>query len=160
TIAKTLGDNTPLTISGQLGDSATDVTGENLRVDSDGNQLNLVMARNLTGLDSITIRNGGPVINVDGIDMAHKKITNLAPGEQGTDAVNVSQLVSVEAIATSGWDLATNDGTPQNVAPGQKVTFDDDGNVVVSNSVDADGNHTVNVGLSKDLTGLNSIGLD
>src|SRR5690606_12975920 len=37
-------------------------------------------------------------------------------------------------------------------APGDSVNFADDGNVVVSNSVDADGNHTVNVGLADDIT--------
>ncbi|MDT8470712.1 hypothetical protein O3S74_018170, partial [Alcaligenes nematophilus] len=58
TIAKTLGDNTPLTISGELAEDA-ESTGANLRVDSDGNKLNLVMAKDLTDINSITINNGG-----------------------------------------------------------------------------------------------------
>src|SRR5690606_8709738 len=95
TIAKALGDDTPLTISGELAEGA-ESTGANLRVDSDGNKLNLVMAQNLTDINSITINNGGPVINGDGINMNGKKITDLAAGTDDTDAVNVSQLKDVE----------------------------------------------------------------
>ncbi|WP_425591952.1 YadA-like family protein [Halomonas alimentaria] len=63
-IDKTLGDTTPLTVSGELaaGDASS---GANLRVDSDGNQLNLVMARNLTELDSVTT--GDSVLNTGGL---------------------------------------------------------------------------------------------
>ncbi|QCP83880.1 hypothetical protein D0C27_19235 [Alcaligenes faecalis] len=68
-----------MTVSGELAEGEAS-TGANLRVDSDGNQLNLVMAQNLTDLNSITINNGGPVINGDGINMNGKKITDLAAG--------------------------------------------------------------------------------
>ncbi|MFA5703718.1 MAG: YadA-like family protein [Advenella sp.] len=131
-ITKTLGDNTPLKISGEL-DSTEASTGANLRVDSNGSQLNLVMARNLTDLDSITINNG-PVINASGINMGGKKITNLAPGTDGTDAVNVDQLEAVKTIANTGWNVSTNDNaaTSENVAPGATVDFDNtDGNIVI-----------------------------
>lgn len=131
-ITKTLGDNTPLKISGEL-DSTEASTGANLRVDSNGSQLNLVMARNLTDLDSITINNG-PVINASGINMGGKKITNLAPGTDGTDAVNVDQLEAVKTIANTGWNVSTNDNaaTSENVAPGETVDFDNtDGNIVI-----------------------------
>ncbi|WP_397474319.1 ESPR-type extended signal peptide-containing protein [Pusillimonas sp.] len=158
TIAKTLGDDTPLTISGDLAADA-DASGANLRVDSVDGKLNLVMAQDLTDLNSITI-NGGPVINGDGIDMNNKRITNLAPGVDGTDAVNVDQLGEIESIAQRGWDISTNGDNAETVAPGNSVNFTDDGNVLVSNSVDADGNHTLNVELAEDLTGLNSVGLN
>ncbi|SUA55664.1 YadA family autotransporter adhesin [Oligella urethralis] len=42
--------------------------------------------------DSISVNNGGPVINKDGINMNNNRITNVAPGVAGTDAVNVEQL--------------------------------------------------------------------
>ena len=46
--------------------------------------------------DGITIKNGGPdgdiVINKNKVDMGGNRITNVAPGEDGTDAVNVDQL--------------------------------------------------------------------
>ena len=132
TIAKTLGDNTPLTISGELAESEAS-TGANLRVDSDGNQLNLVMAQNLTDLNSITINNGGPVINGDGINMGGKKITDLAVGTEDTDAVNVSQLKEVSDVANAGWNISANGATAENVKPGASVDFsNDDGNITVT----------------------------
>ncbi|WP_368935229.1 YadA-like family protein [Alcaligenes faecalis] len=132
TIAKTLGDNTPLTVSGELAEGEAS-TGANLRVDSDGNQLNLVMAQNLTDLNSITINNGGPVINGDGINMGGKKITDLAVGTEDTDAVNVSQLKEVSDVANAGWNISANGATAENVKPGASVDFsNDDGNITVS----------------------------
>ena len=41
--------------------------------------------------NGVTIQNG-PSMTKDGIDAGGKKITNVAPGENDTDAVNVSQL--------------------------------------------------------------------
>nr|WP_321303171.1 YadA-like family protein [Alcaligenes faecalis] len=132
TIAKTLGDNTPLTVSGELAEGEAS-TGANLRVDSDGNQLNLVMAQNLTDLNSITINNGGPVINGDGINMGGKKITDLAVGTEDTDAVNVSQLKEVSDVANAGWNISANGAAAENVKPGGSVDFsNDDGNITVT----------------------------
>ncbi|MCS2608393.1 beta strand repeat-containing protein, partial [Halomonas dongshanensis] len=109
TISKALGDTAPLTLSGGLA-AGEDSTGNNLRVDSDGSQLNLVMARNLTGLDSITIT-GGPVINGSGINMDGTRITNLAPGVDGTDAVNVSQLDGeIADVISEGLNFSANVG--------------------------------------------------
>ena len=45
--------------------------------------------------ESLSISNGGPVINSDGINMYDKRITNVAAGIDGTDAVNVNQLQTV-----------------------------------------------------------------
>ncbi|MGG4603771.1 YadA-like family protein [Paenalcaligenes sp. Me131] len=132
TIAKTLGDDTPLTISGELAGGEAS-TGANLRVDSDGNKLSLVMAQNLTDLNSITINNGGPVINVDGINMGGKKITNLDAGTDDTDAVNVSQLKEVSDVANAGWNVSANGQAAENVKPGASVDFsNDDGNITVT----------------------------
>ncbi|MFP5197224.1 YadA-like family protein [Alcaligenes faecalis] len=152
TIAKTLGDNTPLTISGELAEGA-ESTGANLRVDSDGNKLNLVMAQDLTDINSITINNGGPVINGDGINMGGKKITNLAEGTDDTDAVNVSQLKDVEEVANAGWNISANGGAAENVKPGASVDFsNDDDNIVISR----DGTDLA-FNLADDLTVGNSI---
>ncbi len=152
TIAKTLGDNTPLTISGELAEGA-ESTGANLRVDSDGNKLNLVMAKDLTDLNSITINNGGPVINGDGINMGGKKITNLAKGTDDTDAVNVSQLKDVEEVANAGWNISANGGAAENVKPGASVDFsNDDDNILISR----DGTDLA-FNLADDLTVGNSI---
>ncbi|QRF89700.1 hypothetical protein CLH39_05420 [Alcaligenes faecalis] len=152
TIAKTLGENTPLTISGELAEGA-ESTGANLRVDSDGNKLNLVMAKDLTDINSITINNGGPVINGDGINMNGKKITNLAEGTDDTDAVNVSQLKDVEEVANAGWNISANGGAAENVKPGASVDFsNDDDNIVISR----DGTDLA-FNLADDLTVGNSI---
>ncbi|HZW17309.1 MAG TPA: hypothetical protein VFF71_00705 [Luteimonas sp.] len=134
TISKTLGDNTPLTISGGLAASEAS-TGANLRVDSDGNQLNLVMARDLTDLDSITINNGGPVINGSGIDMGGNQITGLADGTADSDAVNLGQLKEVSEAANAGWNVSV-DGegavAGNNVGPDGVVDFsNDDGNIEI-----------------------------
>ena len=43
-------------------------------------------------VDSVTINNGGPTINQDGINMNENRIKNLADGINATDAVNVRQL--------------------------------------------------------------------
>ncbi|MGE6331000.1 YadA family autotransporter adhesin, partial [Psychrobacter pacificensis] len=99
--------NETLTVKGELAETE-DASGANLRVDSDGNNLNLVMAKNLKDIDSITVNNGGPVINQDGINMNSKKITNLAPGVDGTDAVNVEQLNTQVAAATTEVKAGTN----------------------------------------------------
>ncbi|URW81892.1 YadA-like family protein [Alcaligenes sp. DN25] len=152
TIAKTLSDDTPLTISGELAEGA-ESTGANLRVDSDGNKLNLVMAQNLTDLNSITINNGGPVINGAGINMNGKKITNLAKGTDDTDAVNVSQLKDVEEVANAGWNISANGAAAENVKPGASVDFsNDDGNITVTR----DGTDLA-FNLADDLTVGNSI---
>ncbi|CAM5337929.1 YadA-like family protein [Alcaligenes faecalis] len=152
TIAKTLGENTPLTISGELAEDA-ESTGANLRVDSDGNKLNLAMAKDLTDLNSITINNGGPIINGAGINMNGKKITNLAKGTDDTDAVNVSQLKDVEEVANAGWNISANGGAAENVKPGASVDFsNDDDNIVISR----DGTDLA-FNLADDLTVGNSI---
>ncbi|UBU50457.1 YadA-like family protein [Cobetia amphilecti] len=130
-IDKTLGDTTPLTVSGglALGEASS---GANLRVDSDGNQLNLVMARNLTELDSVTTGNsvldtggltvndgtnsteygtagmtitGGPSVTSGGIDAGDQVIASVADGDvnaTSSDAINGSQLQA------AGDSLASN----------------------------------------------------
>ena len=134
-IAKSLGET--LTLSGELADD-DDATGANLRVDSDGDQLNLVMAQDLTDLNSITINNGGPIISGDGINMAGNRITNLDRGVDGTDAVNLDQLDEVSDAANAGWNVSVDDegalaDGSNNVAPGGTVEFGNtDGNIEVS----------------------------
>src|SRR5699024_3523675 len=101
--------------------------------DSEDGQLNLVMAQDLTDLNSIAINNGGPVIDGDGIDMNDNRITNLTPGEEGTDAVNVDQQGEASEVANPCWNVSTKgeDGTA-NVGPGGTVAFsNDDGNIVI-----------------------------
>ncbi|WP_327857418.1 YadA-like family protein [Acinetobacter guillouiae] len=86
--------------------------------------------------NSLSINNGGPVINNTGIDMNNNKITNVAAGTAVTDAVNVGQLNEVKETANKGWNLTTNGDVASNsiVKGGDIVDFTGDGNVVVSNT--------------------------
>ncbi|MCG3842934.1 YadA-like family protein [Psychrobacter sp. Ps1] len=123
TIAKQL--NETLNIEGTLANSA-DASGANLRVDSDNGKLNLMMAKNLTDLDSIMINNGGPIISSTGIDMGSNAdeedyptntITNLGKGVNGTDAVNLDQLNDVTTDLTDlGFDITADNAS---LAPGE-----------------------------------------
>src|SRR5690606_9159727 len=57
----------------------------------------IATAPNLTA-DSLTINNGGPILNAEGINMSDKKLTNVAPGTLSADSkdgVNASQLFAV-----------------------------------------------------------------
>ena len=69
--------------------------------------------------DGVTIT-GGPSITKTGIDAGSKKITNVAPGTDGTDAVNYDQLKAARTVVTS------NDGsvTVNKTTNGDQVTYD------------------------------------
>ncbi|BCB09107.1 hypothetical protein HHSLTHF2_29970 [Vreelandella venusta] len=85
TIAKKL--NETLNIEGELAD-ADDASGANLRVDSDSSKLNLVMAKNLTELDSATFGEPGTndqfTINKDGVQFVD------ATGDQRADTPSIT----------------------------------------------------------------------
>ena len=92
------------------GDKVNFQAGKNLEVKRDGNNIiyatsddlnvnNITVADNgsikigdtTVNQDGITINNG-PSVTKGGIDAGGKTITNVAPGKNGTDAVNVDQL--------------------------------------------------------------------
>ena len=84
-----------------------------------------------------------------------RQITNVAAGNEDTDAVNVAQLKQVASQAekaNQGWNLSTNGvaAAATNVAPGGSVDFSGDDNVSVSNK-----ETKVTVALNKDVK-LNS----
>ena len=102
------------------------VSGENIKLANDGNggikistsddiSANKVTAKRISASaidsDSITINNGGPTMDSNGIDMNNNKITNVADGEvseTSTDAVNGSQLYEVEnSIANISNDITS-----------------------------------------------------
>ena len=105
-INKQLGDK--LSIKG--GAAAANLTDGNIGVVSDGNTLNVKLAKTLTGLDSVTA--GGTIINSGGLTVGGKnyvspnginandqKITNVADGNiaaNSKDAVNGGQLHDVK----------------------------------------------------------------
>ena len=121
------GDNVAKNFERRLGDqifvkggATGTLSDNNIGVESDGNgTLNVKLAKDLKALDSADI--GGVTINNKGIDMGDKKITGLKPGEDDTDAVNVSQLKKVEGVANKGWNLTANGTNSSNVKPGDTV---------------------------------------
>ncbi|XGA80588.1 YadA-like family protein [Halomonas sp. CH40] len=129
-----------------------------------GDKGSVQMGNTTVNNDGLTIVDG-PTISKDGIDMGGldtngeptNKITNLAPGTDGTDAVNVDQLTDVEDIASAGWDVLTSDTTNDafsNVAPNGKVDFvSEDGSIVVEHTRDDQtGNTSIDFGLGNELT--------
>ena len=102
TINKKLGG----TVAIKGGAAAANLTDSNIGVVSDGNTLNVKLAKTLTGLDSVTA--GGTIINSGGLTVGGKtyvspnginandqKITNVANGDvaaNSKDAVNGGQL--------------------------------------------------------------------
>ena len=102
TVNRTLGSNLNV-----KGGATTSTTAKNIRVTkaADGQGLDVNLANNIeldnngsikigdttVNQDGITINNG-PSVTKGGIDAGGKTITNVAPGKNDTDAVNVSQL--------------------------------------------------------------------
>ncbi|ENU94106.1 hypothetical protein F971_00364, partial [Acinetobacter vivianii] len=104
---QTNGENAAAVKAGDTVDIGTADGEENLQVAKDGNDIKYSLNRDLK-VDSVTagdtvINNegltiaGGPSITKDGIDAAGNKITNVAAGTEGTDAVNKDQLDQVVA---------------------------------------------------------------
>ena len=99
---------TKLTIKGGLSDVTTDVSGKNLGVKKNaaGDGLDLVMSEKPefkevtagTGTNKVVINDNGvhvggkTYISNTGLNANNQKITNVATGTAGTDAVNVDQL--------------------------------------------------------------------
>ncbi|UKH25681.1 adhesin [Actinobacillus pleuropneumoniae] len=165
--------NETLAIKGNL-DAAAVVTDKNLRVDNDKDQngeLIIKMAKSLTALTNatfssddsntviggngltITPKAGDEVSLTDkGLNNGNNTIINVAPGVNGTDAVNKDQLDGVNATANAGWNLTTNgDNTnASNVAPNSTVDLaNTDGNIVITkagNNVTFDLNNNLTVG--------------
>lgn len=108
-----------------------------------------------TGEESTWASTRGAVSVGDTANNITRQITNVAAGNEDTDAVNVAQLKQVASQAeraNQGWNLTTNGvaAAATNVAPGGSVDFSGDDNVSVSNK-----ETKVTVALNKDVK-LNS----
>lgn len=139
----------------------------NIQVSNDGNKVSVALKNQLTGIQSITgagegagsisFADGGNVKVNDVTIEKGGKITGVAAGEAGTDAVNVSQLNKVSAaaktevvkgtnIASVGETTATDGHTVYTVnAKGTSVSVD--GNFNLVETTDAATNVT-NYGIS------------
>ena len=165
--------NMPLTFAGDTGTNvtrklgetvnlvggvtdATKLSNDNIGVVADGtDKLEIKLAKDIK-VDSVkagdtTINTdglkiaGGPSVTKSGIDAAGNKISNVAPGTEDTDAVNVSQLKDVEKVANKGWNLTANGQNGSNVAPGETVDLNNtDDNIQITKKA-TDDNVTFNL---------------
>ena len=145
-IHKDLGQT--LDIKGGVTDKSK-LTDGNIGVVSENGTMNVKLAKNLKGLDSVTVGSdpskqvvldnkgvsvgGKTYISNEGLNANNQKITNVAAGVNDTDAVNVQQLKSSMAAATT------------------TVKAGDSGNTTVETTVNADKSKTYTVDIKKDL---------
>ena len=154
--------NEQVNVVGGITDETKLTTEDNLGVVSDGsNNLKVRLAKALKGLESvttgdtvmnnngITISNGaaGNTVSLtkNGLDNGGNKITNVAAGVNGTDAVNVNQLNTVAGEAAKHTTVKAKDsnvtvtegtngtgGKEYTVGLGDKVTLGSDPSKQVS----------------------------
>lgn len=101
-------DTKPTTFAADTG-SLSRKPGEILQINGDENNIETAVSgsaiqvklKDDLNLNSVTVQNsvsvaGGPVLNQNGVDANHLKITNVADGTSPGDAVNYGQLQQVE----------------------------------------------------------------
>lgn len=141
---------------------------------SANNTLTVKLAKDVTGLNSITSKNvnaetvkagdttvnnqgvtiaGGPSVTKEGINANGTKITNVGAGTSDTDAVNVSQLTKQSADLTEkGFGLKDQEGNIVHKSLGEDIEVTGDGENI-STKVE---NGTMKVVLNDDLK-VNSV---
>nr|WP_262476310.1 ESPR-type extended signal peptide-containing protein [Acinetobacter courvalinii] len=112
------GANAGAVKAGDTVDIGTADDEENLQVAKEGNSIKYSLSRDLN-VDSVTagdtlintdgmIISGGPSVTKSGIDVAGNKISNVAAGTDGTDAVNKDQLDQATTGARTEVDAGKN----------------------------------------------------
>ena len=94
-----------------------------------------------------------------GADMGGQKITNVADGKAGNDAVNVSQLTkAISGVTYTGSDsVAISDNNVISVKTGQGVKVDENGVGIALKAGDTNLSLEGGLHLSQQLTGLTSV---
>nr|WP_314741808.1 YadA-like family protein [uncultured Haemophilus sp.] len=160
-INRTLGSQ--MNITG--GANETTLTDNNIGVvydtATDGLKVKLAKDVNLTSNGSVTI--GNTTLNNNGFTITNKAdpsktvsvtdkglnnggntIINVAPGVNGTDAVNLDQLNATTAIANAGWVIKANGTNATTVKPNATVSLNNtDGNILITKNK-TDNNVTFN----------------
>ena len=159
----------------QLKDAKTKlVDGKNTKVTGEGTQddpYKVNVEGDLKGITSISNADGGPKMTIGGnsinitggpLNMGGSKITNVAPGTDDTDAVNVSQIkgLRTEVKAGAGVSVAKTQGTdghdiytvsstgatgntdPSKVEAGKNTTVTGDGTAATPYKVNVEGDLT------------------
>ena len=157
------------------GDTVTLSAGKNIVLDQTDKQFTYSLNKDvdLTNGGSLTIGDtkinnggmtitGGPSVTKTGINAGNKKITNVAPGTDDTDAVNYSQIkdLRTEVKAGTGVSVAKTQGTdghdiytvsangatgntdPSKVAAGKNTTVTGDGKAATPYTVNVEGDLT------------------
>ncbi|MDG2938604.1 YadA-like family protein [Bisgaard Taxon 10/6] len=139
-------------------------SGNNVAFDL-SDKLNIGSGANTVVIDGTTgkVSAGNVSIGKDGISAGGQTITNVAPGVNGTDAVNVDQLRNfTSSVVDKPLTFAGDTGTPSERKMGSTVTVKggvSDTTKLTDNNIGvvSDGQGSLNVKLAKDLTGLNSV---
>ena len=167
------GSDQAMSILGGIKDSAK-LSDDNIGViadaaDAANNKMTVKLAKDVTGLNSITSKNvnaetvkagdttvnnqgvtiaRGPSVTKEGINANGTKITNVAAGTADTDAVNVSQLTKQSTDLTKkGFGLKGQDGNIVHKSLGEDIEVTGDGKNI-STKVE---NGTMKVVLNDDL---------
>ncbi|HII3732903.1 TPA: YadA-like family protein [Pasteurella multocida] len=101
--------------------------------------------------DGMTITNGANTVSLTegGLNNGGNKITNVAAGQNETDAVNVKQLNDLKA---EGFGLTGEDGQTVKQALGTAIKVTGDDNVKTKIVTDADGSKKLEIGLENQVT--------
>lgn len=164
------GSDQAMSLLGGIKDSAK-LSDNNIGVvaDAANNKMTVKLAKDVTGLNSITSKNvnaetvkagdttvnnqgvtiaRGPSVTKEGINANGTKITNVAAGTADTDAVNVSQLTKQSTDLTKkGFGLKGQDGNIVHKSLGEDIEVTGDGKNI-STKVE---NGTMKVVLNDDL---------
>lgn len=87
------------------------VTAGNSVLDTSGLKVNDGTSGTTYGSTGMSIA-GGPSLTISGINAGGSTITNVAAGTNATDAVNLSQLQTAQAAATTHYYSVNDGGTP------------------------------------------------
>ena len=149
----------------KAGDKVTFKAGENIKLKQAGKDFTYSLNPVLSNITSIGGNGTTMTFKDAGVDLGGKKITNIAPGTDGTDAVNKSQLdTAVQEVAAKPLSFSGDNkeagkfdrtlGTEVKVVGGEtEASKLSDNNI----GVIGDKTDTLTVKLAKSLKGLSSV---
>ncbi len=149
----------------KAGEKVTFKAGENIKLKQAGKDFTYSLNPVLSNITSIGGNGTTMTFKDAGVDLGGKKITNIAPGTDGTDAVNKSQLdTAVQEVAAKPLSFSGDNkeagkfdrtlGTEVKVVGGEteESKLSDNNIGVIGNKTD-----TLTVKLAKSLKGLSSV---
>ena len=149
----------------KAGDKVTFKAGENIKLKQAGKDFTYSLNPVLSNITSIGGHGTTMTFKDAGVDLGGKKITNIAPGTDGTDAVNKSQLdTAVQEVAAKPLSFSGDNkeagkfdrtlGTEVKIVGGEtEASKLSDNNIgVIGNKTD-----TLTVKLAKSLKGLSDV---